>query len=161
MSSANEKAEVILIVIKRLIKWILLSLLAAGAIFVSFIYVLDYKSSIEQKKKNELESKVKINLFYANDGLCDTTYPYAYQILNESNKIVESVEMTIKIFKKGFSKELNRYTSLTEDKILKPGEGWQGCFRAISDEDYNQPVTEKDVEFEISYKDIKFKESSN
>jgi len=165
MSSASEKAEVILIVIKRIIKWIsITAMIVAGIILIVIIhgdyqYNRDRELSLEyEREKQELEDNVVISAMHAAGMGCQKDYPYFYSVKNNTNKTVRMVEFKVDLMRKGFSKILNETTELEEDKILKPGESYGRCFRVISNEDYVTPVTERFVDIAISGKRIEFSE---
>ena len=151
MKKPNEIAEAILIVIKKFLKWILITIIA----IVLFAAYFDYNNGKEYKKKQEREAKVTIVGYYKEPNGCDVGYPYLYEVRNTSDKTVVKTDFTVEIRKKGFSSALNRYTSIDEDKILKPGEGYARCFRA-QNKDFSGDVKEKDVDIIVEYKNITF-----
>jgi hypothetical protein len=151
MSEAKIKAEAILIVIKTILKWIFLSIIGIGIlIFIGFQY-----SEYETKKSKAIEDKVVIKAFVPNEILCSKDFPYQYSISNYSGKTIEKTTFTVGVKRIGFSSNINRYTSIDEDKIIHNNETYIRCFRA---EDANRNnLTEKDVHIEITYKNIDFK----
>lgn len=154
MSEAKIKAEAILIVIKRILKWIGISFLGIGLlIFLGFQY-----EKYEAKKRRQIEDKVSIQAFHPKEGPCEKDFPYQYIIVNESGKVIKKITFTVGIKRTGFSSDINRYTSIVEDKIIQNKEGWGRCFRAEDANQYGKSLTEKDVEIEITYKNIEFKE---
>lgn len=165
MSSASEKAEVILIVIKRIIKWILITAMIIAGIILIVIIHGDYRYNRDmdlrleyEREKQELEGNVVINAMHAAGMGCQKDYPYFYSVKNNTNKTVRMVKFKVDLMRKGFSKPLNEITELEEDKILKPGESYGRCFRVISNEDYVTPVTERFVDITVSGKRIEFSE---
>jgi hypothetical protein len=165
MNTPKETAEVILIVIKRIIKWILITGVLVG-IGVTVIFEISewysyqtYGKYEEQKNIAEEKSKKKVvvDAFYPKKGECLKDYPYEYIIFNESEKTIEKVQFTVEIRKKGFSNVINSYTYIDNYKILKPKEGWGGCFRAQG-LDYKVDVTDKDVDVVVKDKYVTFVE---
>ncbi len=156
MSTPAETAEAILIVIKRIMKWMFVASLGIGLLVGAIVGYTDYQSSQEYEKKSEQEKKVTIWADYQN-GDCAIGYPHFYVVENNSDKEVSKVKFTVQIRKKGFSNPLNSYTSLEEDKILKPKENFVWCFRA-QNKDYNGDVKEKDVDIVVTYKEVTFSE---
>lgn len=153
MSSANETAEAILIVIKRLLKWILLSGVAIGVVIYLLVQIVEYWEWYTTGRHKE---KVEIDFHVAKLNDCDKEYPYLYIVRNNSDKTIDETEFTVEIRNKGYSSALNSYTSIKESKILKQNEATAGCFRAER-KDNNGYVIEKEVDFDVTYKGVKFK----
>jgi hypothetical protein len=154
MSDAKIRAEAILIVIKKILKWIGLSFVCVGLlIFLAYLY-----EQYEAKQSKEIEDKVSIRAFHPKEGPCSKDFPYQYVVFNESGRVVEKVTFTVRIKRSGFSSDINRYTSISEDKIIQNEEGWGRCFRAEDANQYGKNLTEKDVDIVIDYKDVKFKD---
>ncbi len=155
MSQTNEKAEAILIVIKRILKWIAITVaVIAGAITI-FVQYSDWSYEKREKARFEREAKVVVTAGYPDGKDCQEGFPYFYGVVNNTNQTVKKVTFQVEIKKKGFSKTLNSRTEIEEDKILKPTEGYGRCFRATT-EDYTTPLKEKDVEIVITRKSVEF-----
>ena len=154
MSDAKVRAEAILIVIKRILKWLGLSFLCIGLLFFIAYQYEEYRA----KERKEIEDKVSIRAFYPKEGPCSKDFPYQYIVFNESGKVVEKVTFTVGIKRSGFSSDINRYTSIDEDKIIPNSGAWSRCFRAEDANQYGRNLTEKDVDIVITYKDVKFKD---
>ena len=152
MSEANVKAEAILIVIKKILKWIGISIVGIGILIFAGVQYEEY----EAKKRKAIEDKVLIKAFHPKEQPCSKDFPYQYAIFNDSGKTIEQVRFVVEIKRIGFSSEINRYLSLTEDKIIAHNEGYGRCFRAEDKNDYGKNLTEKDVNIEIKYKNITF-----
>lgn len=152
MNEANIKAEAILIVIKRILKWIGICLLGIGLVVFLAVQYEEYKD----KNRKMIEDKVSIQAFHPKEEPCSKDYPYKYIIFNDSGKVVEKVTFTVGIRNVGFSSEINRYTSIVEDKIIPSGGGYGRCFRAEDANNYGKNLTEKDVDIKINYKNIEF-----
>jgi hypothetical protein len=154
MSDAKEKAEIILIIIKKILKWIGLTILGVGILF----FITYQYSEYQTKQEKKIEDKVSIKAFHPKEGPCEKDYPYQYIVFNDSGKTVEKVSFSVGIRRVGFSSDLNGYTSIDEDKIIPSGEGYGRCFRATKDGDYTKELKESNVEIFIKYKDVTFKE---
>lgn len=155
MAKENETAEAIWIVIKRLLKWgliFLVGLIALLGLIFSLLFYLQDRQSRERRASQDL---VKVSAAYDKVN-CDKDYPYLYWVKNESQRTVEKVDFTVQIRRRGYSSALNRYTSLTEDKILRPGDEIGGCFRAVKDGEFDKLVTETDVDIVIDFKIVTF-----
>ncbi len=158
MSSANEKAEIILIVIKKALRWIVTILLLMIGTVTIYIQYSDWNYEKHKKATQELDDKVVVKAVYPDHNECPADYPYLYLVMNNTNKTVKSVFFKVDAQKKGFSRTLNDLKQIEEYKILKPDEGWAGCFKLISNTDFKTPITEKDIVINISDKKIEFME---
>lgn len=158
MSSANERAEAILIVIKRILKWIAIVVAALAGVITIFVQYSDWEYDKRIKAEQELEDKVVVNAVYPDGKDCQEGYPYLYTVVNKTDRTVKKVNFEVEVMRKGFSKTLNQITEIEEDKILKPNEGYGRCFRVISNEDFKSQVTEKEVTIGISRKEVEFGE---
>jgi hypothetical protein len=130
--SANEKAEAILIVIKKILKWIGIGIAALIAISLLLYAWSEFDDwySVDRHKE-----KVKVNAFFDPKN-CGKEFPAFVAVVNNSTKTIESISFYLKVTKKGFSKQLNYSSSMEYDKILPPGEGWAQCWR-IQDDNYD------------------------
>lgn len=154
MSEANVKAEAILIVIKKIVKWICLSIVGIGIIIFGGLQYEEY----EVNKRRAIEDKVLIQAFHPKDQPCSKDFPYQYTIVNNSGKTINKVSFEVEIKRLGFSSDINRYLSLFEDKIISHNESYGRCFRAEDIINYGKDLTEKNVIIEIKNKSIIFQE---
>jgi len=155
MATDNETAEAIWIVIKRLFRWGLIFFVGLVALFVLIVILVDYFQDRESRAKRAIEDLVKVSAAYDKER-CDKDYPYLYLVKNEGQRTVERVRFTVEIRRRGYSSALNGYTSITEDKILRPGDGIGGCFRAVKEGEFDKFVKETDVDIVIKFKDVTF-----
>jgi hypothetical protein len=161
LSETKEKAEVILIVIKRILKWVGIAALILVVLIGALFAVGDFFNERERKARDKENSLVLVQATYGEvDGvfICTKDYPYIFTVTNNSKKTVNSVEFYVNITRKGFSGDINGYDNLVSDKILAPGESWAQCFSASTKGSYGTPLSEKDVLIEIRSKDVNFKE---
>jgi hypothetical protein len=154
--SANEKAEAILIVIKKILKWIglgIAALIAIGVLLYAWSEFDDWYSVDRHK------SKVKVVAFF-DDKNCSKQYPLFIGIVNNSSKIIQSVSVSVKVTNKGFSKRLNYDSSYPSDKILAPSESWGYCWTVL-DDNYDwakrKPLDGKDMEATVTSFYVEFK----
>ena len=80
MSEANVKAEAILIVIKKILKWIGFLIVGIGIL----IFVVYQYEEYEAKKRKAIEDKVLIQAFHPKEGPCSKDFPYQYFIFNDT-----------------------------------------------------------------------------
>ena len=52
------------------------------------------------------------------------------RILNNSSRTVERVSFSLEARRKGYSTNFATYATYSDDKIIKPGEGYGTCWRA-------------------------------
>jgi len=154
MSESNVKAEAILIVIKTILKWIGIAIVGIGIL----IYLISQYQDYEQKQIKKIEDKVSIKAFHPKDAPCSKDFPYQYIITNDSGRTVEKVTFAVGVKRIGFSSDINRYTSIDEDKIILNNEGYGRCFRAYDANEYGKLLTEKDVDIVVTYKNVTFSE---
>lgn len=158
MSSPNETAEAILIVIKKLlikiIKWIfIVTLLAVVVLFVG--------TKIEElwhwQTNGKHAEKVTIKFVtFLKDEECSKDFPYMYVITNESSKVVEETSFSVEVRRVGFSNIINSHTDITDSKILKPSETSMNCFRTTTTNYKSEVIRDKDVVYSAVYKRVKF-----
>jgi hypothetical protein len=158
VSSPNETAEAILIVIKKLLikifKWIfIVTLLAVVVLFVG--------TKIEElwnwQTNGKHAEKVTIKFVtFLKDEECSKDFPYMYVITNESSKVVEETSFSVEVRRVGYSNVINSYTNITDSKILKPSETSMNCFRTTTTDYKSEVIREKNVDYSAIYKRVKF-----
>jgi hypothetical protein len=153
MSSAKEISDAILIVIKKIAKWILLTAITVGVLIFIAVKANDLW---EWQTNGRHADKVSIMFVDLIEKACDKEYPYMYIITNESSKTVEEVNFSVEVRKTGYSKVINTYTSITDSKILKPSETSSMCFRAIGKDYKSEVLRDREVDYKLSYKNVKF-----
>ncbi len=129
--SAQENAEAILMVIKRLAKWILIGFVII-ALLVGVIYLWSTLSDWYQVDRHM--SKVAVIVKFDKTECADKEYPLLIHIENKSTQTIEHIRVDAKVTKMGYSNKINNYSSFDSDKIFKPQEGFQSCWRVYSTE---------------------------
>ncbi len=133
--SANETAEAILIVIKRIAKWIaflILGICLISGCVAAYVWADNYFGYERFKKKVDLI--VRFDKKECNDP----NFPLFVLIGNKSDKKILKVNFDIFVTKKGYSSKLNNYESYDSDKIIKKNEGFSSCYSVMA-EGYNSP----------------------
>jgi hypothetical protein len=153
MSSAQDTADAIILVLKKLLKWIFLGALAISAVFFIIFKANEFW---DWQTVGRHAEKVSIKFVTLIEGNCEKEYPYMFIIENKSSKTVLETEFSVEIRKKGYSNVINSYLSITESKILKPTESTSSCFRAISKNNDRDVLRDKEVDYSASYKRVKF-----
>lgn len=124
----QEKAESVLIIIKKLFKWAVVGTLV---VVLLFALLLGYLSIQEWFTIDRHKSKIKVELTF-NAPDCDKEYPLGVSIKNNSSKTLTNISVDFKVAKKGYSSELNNYSGITSDKILAPNEASGFCYMVES-----------------------------
>ena len=154
MGSPNETAEAILIVLKKILKWIFFgSLLSVAVLFIG----TKVETLWEWQTNGKHAEKVTIKFVtFLKDEECSKDYPYMYVITNESSKVVEETNFSVEVRRVGYSNVINSYTNITDSKILKPTETSMNCFRTTTTEYKSEVIKDKDVDYSAIYKRVKF-----
>jgi len=155
--SANEKAEAILIVIKRLLKWFAFGV---GGLIALCIVIYAISEVSDWYSKDRHKAKVKVGASF-NPEKCDAAHPIYVGIVNDSTKTITNFSIYLKITRDGYSKILNKsYEPLNSDFIVKPGVGAQSCWGVYSD-DYNNPklLDGKNMQVEVDHFYVTFKDN--
>lgn len=144
--SANDKAQAILIVIKKLLKWVaiaILTLIAIGLLIFAWSKFDDWYT-VDRHKKN-----IQVVALFGEKVCTDKKFPMLLGVVNNSTKTIEKIYVYVKVNRIGYSSKLNRWGSLDYDKIIKPGESWGQCWSVVS-ADYDKPNLDGvDLEAEI------------
>jgi hypothetical protein len=152
--SAKETAEAILIVIKRIAKWIAFLILGLCLIWGC---VAVYMSVANYFGYERFKKKVDLIVRFDKKQCSDPNFPLFVLIGNQSDKKILKVNFDIFVTKKGYSSKLNNYQSYDSDKIIKKNEGFSSCYTVKADgydgtslngEDMDVKVTDYTVTFE-------------
>ena len=89
------------------------------------IGVVLYPEWLEKQEKQ----KVEVTLDYVPEE-CEEPYPLRLRITNRSSRTVIKTSWDIKVTKPGFSTDISDYGyhQYSQDRILKPKEGWRICY---------------------------------
>lgn len=153
--SANENAEAILIVIKRILKWIAIGIAVLIAIFAA---IMAWSSFEDWYSKGRHKAKVRVVAEF-NNPKCSAGYPLYIGVINDSSKTITNISVYLKVTKEGYSKALNRvYSSFDSDFIIKPNIGASACWGVYSD-DYSNPklLDGKGMQVEVDHFYVTFK----
>lgn len=134
--SAQENAEAILIVIKRLLKWMLVGFFIL-ALLGGVIYLWSTLSDWYQIGR--YKSKITVNVKFDKAECPEKEYPLSIFVGNISNKTIEHISVYVKVTNLGYSNKINDYSSFDSDKLIKPKEGFQACWKVNSTE-YNETL---------------------
>ncbi len=114
--SAQETAEAIFIVIKRLAKWLLfliIGLIVLGLIWWGIYESWDYYSNGRHKKK------VSVIARFDNNACPSEQYPLFILIGNASSKKVTEVTFEVEVTRSGRSTKINDYQSFLATKFWR------------------------------------------
>ena len=154
MGLPNETAEAILIVLKKILKWIFFgTLLLVAVLFIG----TKIETQWEWHTYGKYEEQVTIKFVtFLEDKECSKDFPYMYVITNESSKVVEETNFSVEIRKVGYSNVINSHTDITDNKILKPAETSMSCFRTTTTDYKSELIRDKAVTYTVGYKTVKF-----
>ncbi len=154
MSSPNETAEAILIVLKKILKWILFgTLLLVVVLFIG----TKIEAQWEWHTYGKYEEKVTIKFVkFIEDKECSKEFPYMYVITNESSKVVEQTRFSVEVRRVGYSNVINSYTHIIDNKILKPNETSMSCFRTTAADNKSELIKDKEVNYSAINKIVEF-----
>lgn len=128
--SANEKAEVVIVVIKKMLRWIAVGI---TAIFSIGLIIYGYFSFDNWYSFERHKEKVYIAVSF-DETVCTKDFPLVIKITNNSSKTISKVSIDVDVTRTGYSRNINGYQYLDSDKIIKPREDWQSCWRVESKE---------------------------
>ncbi|MFL5259715.1 MAG: hypothetical protein ACJ8AS_08165 [Hyphomicrobiales bacterium] len=120
--------------------------------FVAFVAAIGGFVWLQYYWEQSAEDRVVLAFRYDVQG-CPQGKPIAATITNNSARTVTSVFFDLSLKRRGFSNESGRLSSIRSDKILKPGEGFSGCYPMPS---LRETVDPQEIEFEVAYKVVKF-----
>jgi hypothetical protein len=121
----KETAEVILIVIKRIVQWLILAMLAFAlllGVLVGGIHAKDWYF----QGRHLAHVQVEVSLSTA---LCKEDHPLFIRITNGSERTIRSTSIRVDVSKQGYSTKINDEARYLSDKVLKPGETTGSCWK--------------------------------
>ena len=127
--TAQENAEAIIIVIKKLAKWMLVGVFIIALLF-GVIYLWSTLSDWYQVGRHE--PKIAVIVKFDKTECPEKEFPLSIFVGNSSTKTIENISVYVKVTNLGYSKKINDYSSLHSDKLIKPTEGFQACWRVDS-----------------------------
>lgn len=155
MSDAKVLAEAILIVIKRILKWVGVSavaLLVAIGVTVGAYQTYEHYYVTVPKEMERANVVVKIG-----DEKCPPEFPVSVKILNSSERTVNSVTIHVKGHLPNHSTDLTAYGALESDIVIEPKKEYGNCW--TKNLSYNAPAGTKpsDLIWELSRYSVVFK----
>lgn len=84
---------------------------------------------------------------------CRPEFPVYLGFVNNSGRTVRSIDFGVIIRRKGYSNAIGSFISLTQDKILTPGEGFGFCYAMPT---LSVATTPGELEFEPSFKSVRW-----
>lgn len=140
--SAQETAEAVLIVVRKLAKWAafgigglaLLAGLAFGGLWLKEEADRAERARIRHETYEIPKSKVEASAMVAKgEGKprCEGEWPVAVRVINRSDRPIMGYELVLSAKKKGRSSELAHDGILRDDKIIQPGDWHIACWRIL------------------------------
>lgn len=150
--SAQENAEAILIVIKRLAKWILIGIVII-TLLGGVIYLWNELSYWYQVGR--YVSKVSVNVKFDKAVCPEKEYPLSIFVMNDSIKTIEHISVDVKVTNLGYSNKINNYSSFDSDKLIKPNEGVRMCW-SVSSTKYSETLDGENMDVVLEDFDVNF-----
>ena len=154
MSSPQDVAEVILIVIKRLFKWLLLGI---DCIFVLSGVTIGVWQGYEYYYVSLPESKIELSASPA-PGVCPKEFPILVTITNQSSKTLNKVSFVFSAKLPNRSSNHASYKYYSSDKITKPGDSHGACYGPLLSTTTPKYKRVKDFDWSISSYNVVFAE---
>ena len=129
--SANEKAEAIILVIKRIFKWVAK---AIGILILMGIAIYYFSELSSWYTKGRHEAKVKVEVKFDTTN-CSKEMPLSVQIINGSTKTIERMSLYVDVNYSGRSSKINDWHSLDMDYIIPPSKTASLCWGVLSKDD--------------------------
>jgi len=135
----------------KIISIIVLIFIVVGVITGLVIWYLD-------KKTTDENNKIFVGVKYDDVEKCSPEYPLAILVSNGSNKTISSVDVTIKITKKGYSTDISFSPLYILDRIVPPEKSYIQCVKYSLDPAYEQYNKPEGLDFSTVSKYINFQE---
>jgi hypothetical protein len=154
--SSNEKAEAILLVIKKLFKWA--ALLVVGLIAIIFT-LIGLSAANDWYSKGRHKNKVIVSAVF-NAEKCGKEFPVYVGVFNNSSKIITNLYIDLKVTKDGYSSAINKTSdSIRSDFIIKPDTRYQSCWAVYSNDRPNPKLLDGvGMHVEVDYFSVTFKD---
>jgi hypothetical protein len=151
--SSNEKAVAVIIILKRILKWVLITAISV----IALIYIaakvgdlMDWYTEGRHKEKVSVIAKF-------DKKLCEKKeHPLFIGIINDSTKTIIKTTVYVKVTKIGYSNQLNNSAAFYEDKIINVNDGWGNCWSVIA-EDYRTKLSGEGMDVVVDFFNVTFK----
>lgn len=151
--SAQENAEAIILVIKRLAKWLIIFVASLVLLSISIYAYLALEQYYTYDKHKEL---VNVHASF-DEEKCTLDFPLLIRIENNSTKKVMNVDVSVTVTKVGRSTKLNNYHNFESDVILEPSKSAAFCYAVYDDSFSNPQILNGDgMDVKVSYYSVVF-----
>ncbi|MGE3986726.1 hypothetical protein [Pseudorhodoplanes sp.] len=143
----------------RRIAWLISKWLfyVVAAIVAIFFAIIGLTYCYQWYSHDRHEAKVAFSIFASKSSICkDDKHPIFVGIVNNSGRTIESVSFTLKANRPDRSSNLVRYHSYSDDKIIKPTEGFGNCWAVP---ELTETVADpRELEWGTLYKSVNFRD---
>lgn len=101
-----------------------LIVVAGGGLIGAIIHLENQR----QKEAAERRSSVRMEASF-NPSRCNTEFPILVKITNNYSRTLLNTNFSLSGFRDGFSKPIYQAVSYNSDKILDPGQSYEGCWQ--------------------------------
>jgi hypothetical protein len=151
--SSNEKAEAVIIILKRILKWVLITVISVIALIYIAAKVGDL---IDWYTEGRHKDKVSVITKF-DKKLCEKKeHPLFIGIINNSTKTIVKTTVYVKVTKNGYSSQLNNSSAYYEDKIINANDGWGNCWSIIA-QDYRTNLNGEGMDVVVDFFNVTFK----
>lgn len=151
---ASEIAEAILMVIRRILKWLGIAfggVLALGVVAAAGAWAWSYFTYQLPKSKVEVATGL-------GDERCNDYYPVFITVVNKSDRTILKTFVRLEAFLPGRSSNLADWGSISDDRVIKSGEGFGSCHRPALSSSAAQDTDLKTLEWRVASFDVVFEE---
>lgn len=151
-SRAGELAEAVLIVIRRILKWLAIAIggvLAIGALAAAGYWAWGYLTYDLPKSKVEIVTGV-------GDDRCTADHPVFVGVVNRSDRTVLKTSIRLQAFIPGRSTNFATWNRMSDDRIIKPGDGFGQCWRPVLESSVPEGTDPRALEWSVADYSVEF-----
>lgn len=149
---ARDISEAVLLVIKRLMKWAVLALISIillGAVAYGGYWGWEYVRYELPKAKVQIVTNTT-------EKRCNDAYPIFVGIVNRSDRTVLRTRVRLQAFQPNRSTNLESWNDISDDRIIRPGDGWGRCVNPGMNSNAPENVNLRELDWSVARYDLEF-----